>query len=193
VGRLGLILVAACSTSPGGNHCQVCDAGCSRGLTTAALVLTPPGCGAQCYVDFCPGGCSTDAQTCLGHSLPGDGGSCVASQLTSSSTDAGVAITSGTTVILAASATDACRVASSQAPTGKVIVIHPPQNSAGTFAATIATLFDGNSSEQPSAGSVELNVNQAAGVMGSYSLTFMGGTEEGSFIAPACDVCASPP
>src|SRR5438270_11069509 len=113
VALLAVLAVGGCTSSvlslPA--QCQQCDAGCGRGLATFGLVLTPPGCGSQCARGFCAV-CTADSTGCAAqHPLDGGRGTCVASLLTVSKgtlKPGGVAVSQGSTVFLATSASAAC-------------------------------------------------------------------------------------
>ncbi len=214
VARIPLLILltsTACANSGEHTSCQVCQTGCSGGLVTLGDVLTPPGCGSQCQTSFCPGGCSSDAKTCLNFNGPDGGpGSCIASNLTATSGafgSHGVAVAQDTTIRLASSAPVACELASDAglatlgSPASAIVIDFPP-NMAGTIDVTsgsplakLVTRNDGGVTElAATSGSVEVNVSQpGGGLIGSYSLMFGSDLEEGSFTAPACDVCATPP
>jgi len=197
------------NTSDG--NCSVCSVGCSNGLVTSGLVLDPPGCGTQCATSFCPGGCSLDGKVCLASTLADGGlGSCVASQLTATQgllRTGGVAVSQGYTILLATSAALACALASDAgtAPANSAVslVINFPPSTAGTVTvmpgaqlAVLTTWNDGGVVERTAAtaGAVVVNVSQpGGGLIGSYQLQFGMDAEEGSFTAPACDVCVTPP
>ncbi len=197
------------NNSEGG--CSECAVGCSNGLVTSGLVLDPPGCGTQCATSFCPGGCSSDGKMCLAWTLADGGlGSCVASQLTVTQgllRTGGVAVSQGDTILLASSAAAACALAGDggAAPSSAAVslVINVPPSYAGYLPVTaesqlavLATWNDGGVLERTpaTAGAVNVNVSQpGGGFIGSYQLQFGTDAEEGSFTAPSCNVCASPP
>jgi hypothetical protein len=175
---------------------------------TTGDVLDPPGCGSQCQTSFCPGGCSTDGLTCLNYytSLDGGLGTCAASQLSPSHGElasSGVAVYQGLLVVLSSSAAVACAVSNDGGTvSGTALVLDIPTNQGGMLNVsdrpTLATLVifdDGGVTRTPAtSGSVFINtVDPNGGAMGQYSLQLSTGTEEGSFVAPACDVCATPP
>jgi hypothetical protein len=205
------------SDSGGGSTglCQVCDAGCSNGLVTICVVLDPPGCGAQSETTFCPYGCSDNAPDFCNFN-PVDGAAppgCIASEATPQSGSlqggdaAPVAVTVGTNaleVIVATSAAAACASSGGDAGaltaqgSGAVLTIPIPARTAGTVSAAGARLtvwkngtitIDG---ETATSGSLVLNVNapgDGGGAIGSYDITFGTDIEQGSFVAPACDIC----
>jgi hypothetical protein len=195
--------------------CSWCAESCGQGLVTVGAFLDPPGCGSQCTTFFCPGGCSSDCVTCLA-TEPADGGlgSCVASQLIATqgvlslAADGGVAIEYGSKVFLATSADLACQstVDAGIAPPGgsaAVVELTFPANFAGTLhidpylglGAQLTTWRNGTVSRSPAtSGALVLFLQQpGGGVIGTYSLTFGTDSEQGSFTAPACDVCTTPP
>jgi hypothetical protein len=203
-----------CSSDDGGTSdgdCSVCPTSCSNGLVTIGLVLDPPGCGTQCATQFCPGACSSDGKTCLGFTVAdGGAGSCVASQLTATQgllKSGGVAVSQGTTIILATSAALACELTGdagteTQNPNAAAVVIDFPPGFAGTASVTsgsnlaeLKTWSDVGVERTPAtAGSVEVKLSQpGGGLIGTYSLQFGADTEVGGFTAPECDVCTTPP
>ena len=207
---------AGCSSNDGNindgdTKCAVCPTSCSNGLVTIGLVLDPPGCGSQCSTQFCPGGCSSDGKTCLGFTVADGGeGSCVASQLTATQgllKSGGVAVSRGTTIILATSAALACELTGdagteAQYPSAAALIIDFPPGFAGTATASsgsqlaVLTAWSAVGPERTPAtsGSVEVNLSQpGGGLIGTYSLQFGADAELGSFTAPECDVCVTPP
>ena len=197
-----------------GMSCEICDAGCSNGLVTMCLVLDPPGCGAQSATQFCPYGCTPQGpESC--NFYPYDGAvssGCIASAVTVQAgtlgaQDAGkpAAVTvfdpSGDTVIVATGAAAACAAEgdagiAADAGTQAVLVLPTPVGAAGTFGAAGAELTvwkSGAATRQAaSGGSIIVNLDQpGAGKIGSYDVTFGSDVEQGTFIAPACDVCSA--
>ena len=179
---IGAVLALGCTGRVGGS-CRVCDGGCSTGLFTSGLVLTPPGCGSQCATRFCPGGCSDD-RTCRDINQGPDGGlgSCVASH----TSDGRVAITRGNLIIIGKDGADACD--------GGTLIIDPPPRSAGTTEVRARPELATRNGVRASSGSVSVNLDQpGGGRIGSYALVFPDGSESADFVAPECDVCATPP
>jgi len=223
-GRVAIVLAAGlaigCGLAKKGesqNGCQVCKGGCANGLVTMCLVLTPPGCGAQSSLEFCPYGCTPQGpEPC--NFYPVDGAvpsGCIASsaqiaagKLKGSPTPTATTSFSpgGPIVTIATGADAACHGADSdggQAPAGSgvVLTLALPSNTAGTFPVGVNTAAltiwkDGSvemDHQSATAGSVMVNVNDPiGGLVGSYDLTFGVDREQGTFIAPACDACKGP-
>jgi hypothetical protein len=200
---------------PDDGPCEVCDAGCSNGLVTMCLVLTGS-CGSQPSISFCPYGCSPDAPGGCNLS-PFDGAvtpGCIASAAT---IQQGVLQGQGTPVavttflsptaervIIASSASVACAIQGGDAGTGA-----PLNGAAITFMAdTCCTGASGAQltvwkngvvvidAQNATSGSAGESLNQpgtGGGTMGGYNLTFGSDVEEGSFVAPTCDICAGVP
>ena len=199
--------------------CETCDAGCSNGLVTMCLVLFCGG--TQPSTSFCPYGCSSDAPGGCNFD-PVDGAvppGCIASSATIQQgalqgQDAGtpVAVTSvlSTTqerVTIATSASAACGIeggdaGASAAGNGAAITFVAPTESAATFPSTGAQLtvwkngvvvIDGESATSGWFGVYLNQPGEGGGTMGDYNLTFGSDVERGSFVAPACDICAGGP
>jgi len=132
-----------------GGSCEVCNAGCADGLVTTCLVITPPGCGAQSSVGFCPYGCTPNGpEVCNFYPVDGAVSSgCIASSATiSRGALMGFSAPTATTsfpstaprVIIASSASAACAASTPQGGTppdgnGAVLTLTVPAMSAGTF------------------------------------------------------------
>jgi hypothetical protein len=199
--------------------CEVCDAGCSNGLVTICLVLDPPGCGAQAGTQFCPYGCSPDAPGGCNFS-PVDGGvvgGCSASSVTiqrGALLDAGgapVAVSSAVGVanqiVIATSGGLACRIEGGDevpnvAGDAVALTLDIPMFSTGSFGYTNAQLSVWKNGTNvigaavPTAGSITVSLSQpgeGGGMIGSYDLTFGSDVEQGTFVAPTCDICAVGP
>jgi len=223
--------------SVGASGCDECAACCGQGLVAGNLPLDPPGCGGQCQVSFCPGGCN--GTTCLGYQAGPNGGvgNCAASHLTAGAgllNDAGVAIEIGQvinggtgtggcvdlehvggttggapvvasdTIVLATSAAAACAVtadAGLQSTTNAAaLAVSLASNFAGTVAVTpncavLTTWSAGGVTRTPAtSGQLSINLSQpGGGFIGSYSIAFGSDVEQGTFIAPDCDICLTPP
>jgi hypothetical protein len=110
-----------------------------------------------------------------------------------------------TRLVVASSADAACRATSmsSAAPTGTgaTLTVFLPSNFAGMTGASsnahLTTWKDGAivvNDETATVGTVMLTLQQPdGGTMGTYDITFPSGHEQGSFVAPACDICVSKP
>jgi hypothetical protein len=119
----------------------------------------------------------------------------------------GVAVSHGTTIILATSAAIACELTGdagpqSQHPSAAALVIDFPPGFAGTATAKsgsqlaeLTSWNDGGVERTPAtSGSVEVNLSQpGGGLIGIYSLQFGADAEVGGFTAPECDVCETAP
>jgi hypothetical protein len=206
VAALAALAVAGCRSD-----CSSCEGSCNRGIQTQCLILDPPGCGAQTSFMFCPGGCVGGACSV---SLPdGSLGNCVASSLVTSqgSLAAGASsvavsallstnweLTFASSAALACAATRDGGLAASSG-TGSVLTMPLPTGFGGTVSAAgaVLTLLDGGATpdvEAATGGSLELNLSQpGGGLLGSYDLFFGADEEKGNFLAPQCDVCATPP
>jgi hypothetical protein len=210
------------SGSGGTTTCSSCaNPSCGNGIAIAAP-STICGLTNTCVAEFCQGGCSPGGTTCLSPTLPDGGiGSCEASSLTRtngafmvSSDDAGlpggVAVEQGSLILLATSAEVACEAtldAGNLQPPDRaaVITIDTAAFGSGTFGeiildggVTLTRWIDGGAIRvRPDGGPSTLTVSldQAGGgvMVETYSFAFGSDLEQGSFIAPECDVCLTPP
>jgi hypothetical protein len=200
--------------------CQICRPECRNDLATHCRPLNPPACGSQTAPEFCPYGCSPDIPgTC--NVSPTDGAapsSCRASfaviqqgELSSGGSERPVAATrflaAETHVVVATSAGVACTSTSDGggAPlsgSGVLLVLSLPANFAGEItvgsgaSARLRHWANGGLVDDQLAisGSAWLSLSQpGGGTIGSYDLTFDSSVERGTFVAPACDLCAASP
>jgi hypothetical protein len=202
-------------TVVGGNTCSFCaNPSCGNGLISTAPISSP-GCVEMCQSQFCPGGCTPDGTTCVAFALSDGGvGTCSASQLIvtsgqlpSTEDGGGVAVAQGSTVVLASSAELACVInfdAGFLPPSPAVVLSLNIANFTSTVGntavlgpggATLTTWVDGGRvTTSATLGSLTLTLQQpGGGVMADYTLQFGSDIETGSFIAPDCDVCTTPP
>lgn len=212
-----LALVAAFGCNSKGD-CQTCKAACGHGLVTSCAHSSPPACGGQPVTQFCPNGCSTDSPDQCSAS-PIDGGAGVGCAASSATVQQGalarqgatqVAVTSSlpryTRVIVATTSSAACASAKDAGTglgsgSGAVLVLSIPpnlsgQSTVGSGASAELTMWDNGSvvidHQSATAGTVFVSVSQpGAGTIGTYDLTFAGGAERGTFVAPECDICGT--
>jgi len=107
-------------------------------------------------------------------------------------------------VIIASSASAACALQGGDAGTGAplngaAIAFMADTCCTGASGAQLTVWKNGVvviDAENATSGSVGESLNQpgtGGGTMGGYNLTFGSDVEEGSFVAPACDICAGGP
>jgi hypothetical protein len=216
---LGVVSAPSCGANHLDGSCMECHPACSNGLVTRCLPLLPPGCGAQPSQTFCPGGCSADAPgECNNASSTAPAG-CIASAATTTQgalaahgSDVPVAVTTflaaETRIVVSTSAGAACSSATGTTGalttgSGALLAFEVPSSFAGTVgvsergsAARLTSWKNGAivADELATLGTIMLNLQQpGGGTMGSYDLVFPSGREQGTFVAPACDICTRSP
>jgi hypothetical protein len=180
------------------------------------MILDPPGCGAQAVTEFCPYGCTSNGEC----NFDPDGGvpsGCVASSATfRTGILAGRGPGSAATqflpdearIVVATNRSAACAAAAADggppgATSGASLTLSFPNHLSGQVAigagagAHLSAWTNGALTKDnvaAASGMVEVNTSDPnGGTIGRYDLTFESTHEQGTFIAPLCDICAAGP